>query len=146
MGGGGYLVYFADGMCTPFKLSILTLGIELEHFSKAGCQRSNFARVGDVFFTFWSKLFADFFRRFKSFFSQNCTWIDKKYSKNNFRLKKLNDNTFRAENNYELFFLVNPHSTRNAICNRGMTLNPSLSLESFNWLNSQRINYFCLQK
>ena len=33
--GGGYLVYFADGICTPFRVSIrlffLTPGIELGH-------------------------------------------------------------------------------------------------------------------
>ena len=30
--GGGYLVYFADGMCTPFRVSILPL------FSNTGYQ------------------------------------------------------------------------------------------------------------
>ena len=34
--GGGYLVYFADGMCTPLRVSIsplfLTPGIEKGHF------------------------------------------------------------------------------------------------------------------
>ena len=39
----GYLVYFADGMCTPSRVPFLTLssipGIDGGNFRKVGCQK-----------------------------------------------------------------------------------------------------------
>ena len=34
-GGGGYLVYFADGMCTPFRVSISPLFSSTGYRSRA---------------------------------------------------------------------------------------------------------------
>ena len=42
-----------------FRPVFLTPDIERRHFSKAGCQQGNSAKVG-VFYTLYSKLFTDF--------------------------------------------------------------------------------------
>ena len=45
----GYLVYFADGMCTPSRVPFLILsslpGIERGNFRKVGCQKCSDANL-----------------------------------------------------------------------------------------------------
>ena len=56
--GGGGLVSFADGMCTPSRVSYSPLSFSTRYqknnFSAAGCQKGYFVRVSCYFFIFLS--------------------------------------------------------------------------------------------
>ena len=57
-------MHFADGMCTPFRVSIsllfFNIGYRIRAYFKPVAKGEIFARVG-VLFTFWSILFANYF-------------------------------------------------------------------------------------
>ena len=52
--GGGYLVYIADGMCTPSRVSILPLFSNTGYRTRAlflnRLEKGNFARMGACFY------------------------------------------------------------------------------------------------